>query len=213
VPATSSKKAPVAAEAVAVEKPKPAPRKRTAARKPAAPAAPVRTRPLLAIALVAVLALGAAAAVSVSVLRADETQPAPAETVSAGDLAAFAGASATPVYWAGRIAGRELELSRTADGTFVRYLPPTVEAGGERRVLTVATYPVAAAYATAQAQAKGEGMTSRETRNGGLAVWSRAKPTSVYVAFDGVPQLVEVYAPIAAEARRVALSGRIRPVR
>ena len=38
-------------------------------------------------------------------------------------------------------------------------------------------------------------MTSQPTRNDGLAVWSRARPTSVYVAFRGVPSLVEVYSP------------------
>ena len=56
-------------------------------------------------------------------------------------------------------------------------------------------------------------MTSQPTRNDGLAVWSKARPTSVYVAFRGVPSLVEVYAPDAKEARTLALSGRIRTVR
>ena len=215
-PATRSKRATAAvAAAGAVERtPKAPPRKRPAARKPpVAPVAPKRSRAWFAIVLIVLLGLGAAAAVAVSVLRADENEPARAEAVSANDLEAFAGASATPVYWAGSIEGRELELTRTADGTFVRYLPPSVAPGDERRVLTVATYPVANAYATAKTRAKGDGMTSRGTRNGGLAVWSRTQPTSVYVAFDGAPQLVEVYAPDAAEARRLALSGRIRPVR
>jgi hypothetical protein len=44
-------------------------------------------------------------------------------------------------------------------------------------------------------------------------VWSQKLPTSVYVAFPGVPHLVEVYAPNADDARTLALSGRIRPVR
>lgn len=39
------------------------------------------------------------------------------------------------------------------------------------------------------------------------------QPTSVYLAWRGVPSLVEVYAPTAAEARTVALLGRVRPVR
>ena len=44
-------------------------------------------------------------------------------------------------------------------------------------------------------------------------MWNLARPTSVYLAFPGVPHLVEVYAPDADEARTLALSGRIRPVR
>lgn len=179
-------------------------RKRPAARKqPAVPVAPPRSPRWFAIALVVLLGLGAAAAVAVSVLGDSR----------ANGLEAFADGSTTPIYWAGSIEGRELELTRTADGTFVRYLPPSVRPGGVDRVLTVATYPVAKPYATAVAQAKSDGMVSREIANGGLAVWSRAQPTSVYVAFPGVAQLVEVYSPSAAEARQVALSGRIKPVR
>ena len=56
-------------------------------------------------------------------------------------------------------------------------------------------------------------MTSRAIAGGGLVVWSQTLPTSVYVAFPGVPQLVEVYAPDADQARRLALSGNVRPVR
>ena len=36
-------------------------------------------------------------------------------------------------------------------------------------------------------------------------------PTSVYLAFPGVAQLVEVYAPDADEARTLALSGSHPP--
>jgi hypothetical protein len=214
-PATRRKRTVTGAEAGAVKTTKAAPRKRPPARKPpATPVAPEHRRVWFTIVLVALLGLAAAAAVAISVLREDSAEPRRTDpaAISASDLDAFAAESTSPVYWAGRIAGHELELTTTADGTFVRYLPPAVQPGDERRVLTVATYAVANAYATAKAQAEAEGMTSRETRNGGLAVWSRAQPTSVYVAFAGVPYLVEVYAPDAAEARRLALSGRVRPV-
>jgi hypothetical protein len=186
--------------------------KRAAAPKVAPAPAVAKRRPWVAIVLVALLGVAAAGAVAVSVLRAhDESEPAAA--VSQDELVTLVGARETPVYWAGRIPGRELELTTTTDGTFVRYLPAGVSAGDDRRTLTVATYAVHNAYATARARAKSAGMASRETRNGGLAVWSRAQATSVYVAYAGVPQLIEVYAPDAAEARRLALSGRIRPVR
>jgi hypothetical protein len=215
VPAATNKRSAPRAEANTVEKTTKAPaRKRPAARKPAAaPVAPERSRPWFAIVLVALLGLAAAVGVAVSALGDDPAASTRNEVVSANDLEAFAAESATPVYWAGRLEGRELELTRTADGTFVRYLPASVDAGDQDRVLTVATYPVADAYATATAQGKNEGMISRETRNGGLAVWSGAQPTSVYVAFARVPYLVEVYAPDAAEARRIALSGRIKRLR
>jgi hypothetical protein len=156
--------------------------------------------------------VAAAAAVATSAVRGDDASADPA-TVSQNELVALAASRTAPVYWVGRLTGRELELTTSADGTFVRYLPAGARAGDDRLALTVATYPVRGAYATAKARAKGEGMMARETRNGGLAVWNRERPTSVYVAFAGVPQLVEVYAPDAAEARRLALSGRIRPAR
>jgi len=128
-------------------------------------------------------------------------------------LAAFVAAQAGPVYWAGTIASRQLELTRTADGTFVRYLPAGVEAGDSSRALTVATYPLRDAYATATLRARSRATISRRITGGGIAVWSKAEPTSVYVAFPRVPHLVEVYAPDADEARRLALSGHIAPVR
>lgn len=215
VPAATSKRSLSGAEAGAVEKPAKAPaRKRATApkRAPVAPPRPARSRP--AMVLVALLALAAAGAVAVSVFRGDEEIASdPPAAVSQDELVVLAGARDTPVYWAGRIAGRKLELTTTADGTFVRYLPTGVRAGADRRALTVATYPVRDAYATANTRAKAESMVSRRSRNGGVAVWSRAQPTSVYVAFPGVGQLIEIYSPDAAEARRLALSGLIRPVR
>jgi hypothetical protein len=117
------------------------------------------------------------------------------------------------VYWAGALPARTLELTRTDAGTFVRYLPAGVAVGGSTRALTIATYPLRDAHETVVSRAKGDGMASSRTEGGGLAVWSTSQPTSVYVAFPGVPSLVEVYAPQAKEARALALSGRLRPVR
>ena len=118
-----------------------------------------------------------------------------------------------PVYWAGPLASRKLELTTTTVGTFVRYLPLNAPVGDSERAITVGTYPLRNAYATAVSRAKAPEMTSRETAGGGLVVWSKTLPTSVYLAFPGVPQLVEVYAPDADTARGLALSGDIRPVR
>jgi hypothetical protein len=146
----------------------------------------------------------------------DTPTPAPdsgeAVAVSPAELASFADSHSAPVYWAGPLPARTLELTRTEVGTFVRYLPAGTAVGGSSRALTVATYPLRDAYGTVVRRAKGAGMSSSPTRNGGLAVWRKAQPTSVYVAFRGVPSLVEVYAPEAEEARTVALSGQLRPV-
>ena len=133
--------------------------------------------------------------------------------VTGAELAALAGSTGAPVYWAGELPSRTIELTSTATGTFVRYLPTGAAVGGSNRALTIATYPLQNAYGTAARRAKAAGMTSRQTRNDGLAVWSRAQPTSVYVAFRGAASLIEVYAPLAKDARTLALSGRIRAVR
>ena len=197
-------------------------RTRKAASKPSpAPLPAVATKPprrdLRAIAGFGLVLAAAVAAAAMFVVDRSADAPAqiPADpvAVSAEELASFAGTQAVPVYWAGALRARSLELTRTDTGTFVRYLPAGTPVGGSIRALTVATYPLQNAYATAARRAKGDGMTSSPTRNGGLAVWSKALPTSVYVAFRGVPSLIEVYAPQAKEARTLALSGQLTPIR
>ena len=81
----------------------------------------------------------------------------------------------------------------------IRPVPAAERAVGDSaRAITIATYPLRNAYATAVSRSKSAQMTSkREAAGGGLVVWSRTRPTSVYLAFPGVPQLVEVYAPDA----------------
>jgi hypothetical protein len=200
-----------------------APRKRPAAAVVVEPpvvaeAAPTRrSRRLLAAASVLVLAAGAAAG-TLLVLRGSDTRPPDVRAgvpvlVSAGELAAHADAGGVPVYWAGALDGRRLELTTTSAGTFVRYLPSGVAAGDDDRALTIATYPLATAFATATARARSAQMASERTQSGGLAVWNRGRPTSVYLAFRGVRQLIEIYSPDAGEARRIARSGEIVPVR
>jgi len=134
-------------------------------------------------------------------------------SVSADELARFAQGRESAVYWAGRADARRVELTTTPSAVFVRYLPAGVQAGGGGSSLTVATYPLADAYATALGRSRGKGMTSRRTEDGGIAVWGLAQPTSVYLAWRDTPSLVEVYAPTGSEARTVALSGRVRRVR
>jgi hypothetical protein len=161
--------------------------------------------------------LGAAVAASLLLLgRSGEpaatSEPA-AAAVTPTELTARAAELETVLFWAGTLPGRTLELTSSQSGSFVRYLPAGTPVGSGKKTLTIATYPMADAYATAVRRAAENGMTSRRTRDGGLAVWSTTRPTSVYVAWRGVPSLVEVYAPRAAEARAVALAGTVKPVR
>jgi hypothetical protein len=174
--------------------------------------------PAHAPALVA-FALVLAAAVAASLLLLGRSgDPAVASEAAAAEvtptqLAARAAELETALFWAGALPGRTLELTSSPSGSFVRYLPAGTPVGSGEKTLTIATYPMADAYATAVRRAAEKDMTSRRTRDGGLAVWSTTQPTSVYVAWRGVPSLVEVYAPRAAEARAVALGGTVNPVR
>lgn len=189
--------------------PKPAaPRKRAPA-KPAPPDADRgrRGRRLAFASAGLVVVVAASFAAGFLFLRGDD-RPSQSQAV-----ASFASSHDGPVYWAGTIPARKLELTTTSAGTFVKYLPLSAAVGDSARTITVATYPLRNAYATAAARAKSAQMTSRETAGGGVVVWNLTRPTSVYLAFPGVPRLVEVYAPDADEARTLALSGRIRPVR
>ena len=52
-----------------------------------------------------------------------------------------------------------------------------------------------------------------ELDGGGIAVYSRAHTTSVYVAYPDSAQQVEVYDPSPAKARQLVQQGLIRPVR
>src|SRR5262245_41046297 len=64
--------------------------------------------------------------------------------VSAAELGDAAALSGHPVYWAGPIAGAELELTESGEGDVqVRYLEEGTEAGDESaEALTVGSYPL-----------------------------------------------------------------------
>jgi hypothetical protein len=48
---------------------------------------------------------------------------------------------------------------------------------------------------------------------GGLAIASRQVPRSVYFAYPRSSYLIEVFDPSPAQARRLVLSGKVRPIR
>lgn len=137
-----------------------------------------------------------------------------ASAVSESDLKAFAQTVDHPVYWAGPKDGYTYELTQTTNGfVYVRYLPEGTDAGDPRsQFLTIGTYPRQGAFAELQRAAKANGAVSLKIGDDGLAVFSEARPTSVYFGYPDARYQVEVYDPSADEARRLALSGQVVPV-
>jgi hypothetical protein len=149
--------------------------------------------------------------------RGSDDPAAPATGASAAsesELRTFAESVSHPVYWAGPKDGYTYELTRTTDGrVYVRYLPEGTEVGDPRsRFLTIGTYPRAGAFAELKRAARAKGAISLKLDRNGLAVFSEAKPTSVYFGYPDARYQVEVYNPSPDEARRLALSGQVVPV-
>ena len=134
----------------------------------------------------------------------------PTET-SVSDLRAYA--SGAPVFWVGPPKAGRLEVTRTARGEiYVRYLAPGVALGDPTaNYTTIATYSMPSAYATLQRSARTAGSAHRNVGKNELAVWRRSRPTSVYLAYRGGGELVEVYDPSPRRALSLAL-GRVRRV-
>lgn len=149
--------------------------------------------------------------------RGDETAPTAsgATATSEGELRSFAESASHPVYWAGPKDGFTYELTRTTDGrVYVRYLPEGTQVGDPRaRFLTIGTYPRAGAWAELKRAARADGAVSLKLERGGLAVFSDARPTSVYFGYPDAKYQVEVFHPSASEARRLALAAQVVPVR
>jgi hypothetical protein len=132
--------------------------------------------------------------------------------VSAARLQSFA--QNREVYWAGPALSKHLELTKTGRSVFVRYLPKNVHAGDPRALFTtVGTYAAQRGYEEAIRAHGRAGMVTRRAPDRQLAVWSRFRPTSVYLAKQGSSTLVEVFDPRAERARALALSGKIQQVR
>jgi hypothetical protein len=131
-------------------------------------------------------------------------------------LAALSKALGRPVYWNGpRPQDKyELTLSSTSQRVYLRYLPPGVPLGSPRAAyLSVGTYAVNNAAAALRTQARRPGGVGLQLPHGAVGFYSLAKPTSVYLAYPGTNEQVEVYDPDPAVALRTAESGSITPVR
>jgi hypothetical protein len=144
--------------------------------------------------------------------------PAPDGPVSSGasvaQLRALSDQTGHPVYWAGRLENHTYELTRPTDGNvYVRYLPPGVPIGDRRPdYTTVGTYPRPHALTGLRRVSRLPEAASFAVADGGIAVYSRDRPSSVYLAFPGEDVQVEVYDPAPRKARRLARSGRVQPI-
>jgi hypothetical protein len=120
-----------------------------------------------------------------------------------------------PVYWAGPKSGFSYELTTTSTGrTFIRYLPRGVKAGDPRPdFLVIGTYAQPGSFADLRKAGKRKGSVTLGIDGGGIALLSSKQPSSVYFAYPGAKYQVEVYEPSGDTARRLVLTGQIRPLR
>jgi hypothetical protein len=149
----------------------------------------------------------------VSTRAGSSSTRASAASVSQSELKSVAESSGHPVYWLGPRDDVTYELTRTPDGRiYVRYLPSGMAVGERRPALTVGTYPLANAYGLTAAVAR-QKTSVKLPVDGGVAFYSRTRPTSAYVAYPGSRVQIEVYDPSTRQARRLVTSGQIQPVR
>jgi hypothetical protein len=175
----------------------------------------------------AVIALAAAAAfIAWLALRSDDdtkpqlprtaaaagSQPGAAPVaMSVAGLKKLQAALKHPVYWAGSKRGYRYEVTQRRDGTiYVRYLPRRVRVGDPRGAfLIIVTYPYANALLAIKRVENGKGI---RVPGGGLALVHEGYTKSVHLAYPRVNYQIEVYDPSPRVARRVAISGQVRPV-
>ncbi len=152
---------------------------------------------------------------SVPQTAASSIRPVVPKVVSPARLRALASTLGYPLYWAGPRAGMRYELTRTAGGNvYIRYLPPDAGAGDRRPLfLAIGSYPVRNPFTQVKAASKRPGAVSLKLSGGGIAVYDRSRPTSVYFAYPDSKVQVEVYAPGGRTARSLVLAGRIAPIR
>ena len=138
--------------------------------------------------------------------------PAEPFAVNAGELRRLAATlRPAPVYWAGWQPKARYEVTMTNGGTvYVRYLPEGVGAGDRRKgLLTVATYPRDAALADIRAAAQRDGAVSFEVPGGGIAVYDRATPENVHLAYPGQGWQIEVYGAKETDVASLVRAGKI----
>jgi hypothetical protein len=140
--------------------------------------------------------------------------PAAPRLVSETRLRALAATLSYPVFWAAPQRGLRYELTQAGDRAYLRYLPAHVAAGDRRpRFLAIGTYRDPKAFAQTRTAGRRPGAVTLSLGGGGIAVYSRERPTSIYFSYPGSGVQVEVYDPNAAVARRLVLAHRVVPIR
>jgi hypothetical protein len=138
----------------------------------------------------------------------------PPVSVSAKELSGLAAAVHHPLYWAGPGANNTYELTETSRGwIFIRYLPAGAATGVGKPYLTIATYPIAGAFAAVKRLARGKDAETIKLAGGGLAVVGQQYPKSIYLAYPASNYEIEVFDPSPARARQLVASGKITTIR
>lgn len=186
-----------------------------------APAKPADRRKLLRIGIVA-LAVVVALVAWLATRGGDDNSSEPATTseaaavpriVSVDELREVAARLGQPIYWAGPVQGRELELRELGEGGVqILYQPEGTAAGkGSAKVLTVGSYPLPDPEKALEGFAERKGSASRTASDGREVVTSAESPTSVYFTSPENSVQIEVYDPSAQRAMSLALSGKVQP--
>jgi hypothetical protein len=149
------------------------------------------------------------------------SEPAPSEAgapriVTVADLREAAATLGQPIYWAGPLPGKEMELMELAGGTGgvqVAYLPEGAEAGegSAKKALTIGSYPLPDPNAALDGFAKQPEAVVFKGSGGRKVVVSKKVPTSAYFVSPDNSVQVEVYDPSSKRAIDLALSGKVQP--
>jgi hypothetical protein len=136
-----------------------------------------------------------------------------AKATSPAELRALAASLRRPIYWLGTEADTTYEVSRAPGGRiFVRYLPHGTRVGASKPYLTVATYPVKAAFVVTRAASRTRGAAVIPLGGDSVAFYSRSRPTNVYVAYRGVDFQVEVFDPSPRRVHDLLAARRLKSV-
>jgi hypothetical protein len=133
--------------------------------------------------------------------------------LSESGLEALANRVGHPTYWVGPQPRVTYELTSAPDGRiFLRYLPAGSKAGAEGAYLSVGTYPFAGAFAATVRAGGQKGFARVKVAAGVAAVYTRGRPTNVFVAFRGADYQIELFDAKPGRARRLVAERRIVPV-
>jgi len=117
-------------------------------------------------------------------------------------------------YWAGPGGAQTFEWTDLPDGrVYVRYLTGGAKVGDPRaHFLTIGTYPVGNGVAALNKAAKQPGAHTLKVKGGGIALINSRTPTSVYLAYPGSKDQIEVFDPDPARSLKLVTSGQIQPI-